>query len=236
MKSYCLVLLFIGSTIPGLSQVVIGGNNAKPMDMNTRPGGFITELKKSSNDVKGDTYLNKDWLPATITLIDETVLPDKLIKYNLKEDYFEIRMDNTIKAINGRNVKSFVIANELTQGLDMYVQGKDFLFNGVRLNGFLKTSPPNKWSLLVKTDAVLKPSNYNPVLDIGEEESEYIKTRRLFIAEGNSVFEVNQKSKKKFSQLFDENSEKVFFFLEKNKISLKEESGLRSLIDFLNEI
>ncbi len=234
MKINLLFFIALISINAALAQAIVGANSGKPIDMNTRAGGFVTEIKKNNTEVRGNTYLAEEWKSATLSLIDGTVITDKLMRYDILMNQFEIKIEGQLKGIQGFNVTSFVIYNEFTQGVDQYINAKQYSLEGAKLIGFFKVTNIDKWSFLTKTDVELKKANYNAILDVGEEDPEYVKSSKFFISNGQSLIPVVSNNKKKFADSFGDKSDQVLQFLKDKKLSLKEEIDMRTLVNFLN--
>lgn len=233
MRIYLILLVcFIGTGVS--AQAVVGGVQSKGMDMNTQAYGFVTEIKTDTKEVTGSTYLYEQWYMGKIEFINGSKITGKLIRYNIKSGFVEIRLDDQKKGgADGRNIKSFEILNEETQVTEKYVNAIDFSINGTKLVGFLKELQVGELSLYSKTDVKLVKGAYVAALDMGEEDDSFSKKTIYYVAKESELQEVST-NKKRFASSFPEKEVEVLNYIKDQNLSLKNENDLVSVILFLN--
>lgn len=229
----CFSLLLVGHGIR--AQSVIGDVPGKGLDIQTGQGGFVTQLPQAPAETKGDVYLNSEWAIADIKIYNQdNELKQLPIKIDLKSNEIEINAQNNIKILSGNQVEQLRITSGSTGTFDNYVNGKKYKLNGTPINGFIKIIDSAKWQLLIKPQLKLVQANYVAALDAGDRSDRWVKEEIYFFAKDSNLYRV-QTSSKKFSQQFNEDAVKIQMFIKDNKINLKDQKDLQSLLTFLNE-
>jgi hypothetical protein len=215
-------------------QNVVGGVNAKGMDMNTYPYGTISQFGLPEKATTGSTYLYEDWKLGTIVVAGNRKIKNYPIKYDVFNQAVEVNTDKGIRVLELKIIDSLVISDALS-GSQVFVNAKKF--NGVKaqvlgLVEILRTSNPQ---LLKYHYVYMKEGAYNAALDMGNNEVKYLVRNRYFFFENglNALTEI-PKNKKKLLELFnDEDKITVDKFISENKLSLKEEIALKTICEFL---
>lgn len=234
MKFYLAVIGLLGFICQGSGQVTVGGLQRNSIDLNNRAGGVIQEIKPPVREIQGSTYLDDQWMPGKIEFKNGNVLEDILLRYDISMDQIEVKIDGVLKGVSGKNAKSFTIFNPLSQSNDYYINANMYQEAGNKHSGFFKVFSLGEWSLLEKTIVTFEEANYNPVLDVGNEEPSYVKSSTLYMAHNNSIVVVS-KSKKKFLEFLNEHSEATAAYMKEKSLSIKETSDIKLIVDFLNK-
>ncbi len=236
MKHTLLLLLFIGYNfcLPKilLSQSMAGGLPGKGIDMNTVPGGVVSEIKFSEPITVGNTYLNDQWILANIELYSGQVIEQFPVKYDLANNQIEIKASPELKYLNGIRVKRFTLMEE--SGIKrVFINLLEYKPENRSYTGFVEVIYDNNWVLLERIYTELIEGTYNAVLDIGERNNKIVKKSNYFISNGKQLFPV-ERNKKKFSSQFS-NPKMLLKFIKNNNIQLKSAADLSRLVDFLSE-
>jgi hypothetical protein len=214
----------------GYAQVV-GNMPGKGLDIQTSPGGFVTQLPPAKPEAKGDVYLNSDWTLADITLVNaQTVLSGHFVRVDLSTNDLEINVKDQIKVLVGAKVQSFVL-NDASRGRIKYINGQDYSFDGVKTTGFLRVIEDGEWKLVEKTSLKLVKANYVASLDAGVREDRLVKEKIYFLAKEGKLYEVHP-SIKKFANQFGEKADDLVKYIKENKLNLKQEDDLKRLLEF----
>jgi hypothetical protein len=212
---------------------VLGGSGAqaKGMDMQTNPGGFVTQLPPAAPETKGDSYLQANWSLGDLVIGDK-VLPGQLVRYNIDKDLFEIKNDQgQVKALEGRRVSAFKWINGTSSASESFVSARQFKESGVPVVGFLQQIAEGKYSLYLQTSLKLLKAHYVPELAAGDNTNRMVKVPNYLFAVDGRVIRVT--TKKAFIENF-ENKDKLSSFIKEQKINLKDREDLLKIYDFLN--
>jgi hypothetical protein len=228
-----LSLLFIFACQVSAQITVLGSTQGEGY-MNNTVRGVMTEIKPPVREATGSTYINDNWLPGKINLTNGQVIDDVLIRYDIEVDQIEVKIDGTLKGVSGKNIKSLTLLNLTTQSNELYISGNGLMENGNKQTGLFKVITDGAWSLLEKIEVNFVKPSYNPVLDVGEEEPQYVKSSALYIAQGPTIFKVSKK-KKKFLESFNEQSDSVSAYMKKMKLSIKDTDDIKLIVEFLNK-
>lgn len=216
----------------GYTQVV-GNMPGKGLDIQTLPGGFVTQLPPAQAETKGDVYLITDWALADITLTNsESVLSGYFVRVDLSTNNIELKVEDQIKVLVGNKVQSFIL-NDVLLGHAKYINVQEYSLNGIKMNGFFRVIEDKEWKLLEKTTLKLVKANYVASLDAGVREDRLIKEKTYFLAKENKLYEVRS-SAKKFASQFGEKSDDLMKYIKGNNINLKQENDLRKLLEFFS--
>ncbi|SKC79276.1 hypothetical protein [Ohtaekwangia koreensis] len=230
-----LSLLILLTDLSANAQSVVGDLPGKGLDIQTGPGGFVTQLPLAPAETKGDVYLNSDWAVADIKIFNQQgELKQVPIRIDLKANEVEINTQNQVKILSGIKVDRILITNNKTGSIDKYINAKKYKLNGVSANGFVKVLDSAKWQLFVKPQLKLVQSNYVAALDAGDRNDKWVKEEVYFFSKDSNLYQVYS-STKKFSQQFGENANKVQGFIKTNKLNLKNYKDLFGLFNYLNE-
>lgn len=225
-----MLLVFCSSS--NLFAQVVGGVQTKGMDMNAQPFGFVKQISADTKEVVGNVYLN-EWSLGTVEFINGSKLGNKMIRYNIENDFLEIKLDGVVKGAEGRNVVNFLIFNGDVE--QRYVRASNFKFNGTSLVGFLQELHVGNYSLYSKTNVKLVKGTYVAALDMGEEDDEYSKKTIYYLGKNKELTEVSS-NKKKFASNFTGIEGKVLEFIDESDLILKREADLIKVISYINTL
>lgn len=231
----CLILLLSCLTNVLIAQVV-GGVQSKGMDMNAQAYGFVKEIRAEPKEIKGNLYLNQDWMIGQVKFINNVTIQDKAIRYNIKSNSFEIKLDGVVKGIDGRNVLGFEVMNRTSLEKESYVVASKYKLNDVELTGFLQILSSNgEYNLFSKTHVELVQGMYVAALDMGEDEDAYVKKVKYYIGKNGKLMDFSA-NRKKFAKLFPGKENEILEFIKSESISLKDGNDLISIIEFINRL
>jgi hypothetical protein len=183
----------------------------------------------------GNAYLNEDWKRATLLLYGV----DKMIegypsRYEIDQDQFEIKSSRGVKILSGKKVKSFVWVDSLTKAPHYFINGKDFTSkDDSRSGGFFEVLEEGEFTLLSKTEVIVKKSNYNEKLDIGDRDDRMIKKTRFYYLQDGNISELPS-SRKKLVPVFGDHALAMDEFIKKNSLSVNQPAHLRIIFEHYN--
>lgn len=232
MKILLSISLFIFFTNSLFGQVTLG-MASKGIDMNMQPGGTITQIPLLEKELIGSVYLDDSWSLGQILFINQQVLNGYLLRYDLKHNIIEIKVDKEIKGLTGNAVQSFKL--EKNGIYEEFLNAKTTLGEGSGYTGFLeKIDSGAKWILYKNVYIKIIEGAYVAALDMGDNSTQIVKRETFLFVNGTKIIEV-ESSKNKFVSNFGIQADGVLKFIKTNKLVLKNESHLKSILFYLNE-
>lgn len=208
--------------------------------LNERPnfsgGNMIFGIAPEPKTVEGHSFLDEKWNLATLLLYEnEKLLEGYAIRYNISSHMFEVLAPNSNKATSlpGRKVQNFVWLDSTYKVPRYFVNGKDFMDEGSPISGFFEVIVEGELTLVRRMVAVLKESNYNEALMVGNRNDEIIRRNIYYYLNGKEVTEIPRKRKDLF-RIFGEKEEEMKDFASNNSLEIKEPSGLFQLFTHYN--
>lgn len=175
----------------------------------------------------GNYYLDPKWNKASILYYkDMKVVEGYFVRYNISSNNFEMRDEGTdlVSTIPGFRVQNIVWIDSEHNIPRYFVNGMDFKLDGSPISGFFEVLIDGKIPLLRRTEAVVKPSNYNQALMIGERNDKIIK-RNVYYYLNDREINLIPKEKRKFYKIFGEYSSEIEQFVKDNAVNIRQPSG-----------
>jgi hypothetical protein len=209
----------------------------------TRPdfqgGNMIYGIPDAPKQLLGNYYLDSKWNKSTLMLYkNEEILTDQWLRYNISSNQFEIYTpeNDKVRTIPGLRVKNLVWVDSLHSVPRIFINGMDLKENGSPISGFYEVLVDGELSLVRRTIATVKKSNYNTALMIGNKDDEIKKKDNYYYILDDQVIEV-PRTQKKLLKLFEEDKqEEVAQYMEENNPNLKEVSGLYRVFSYYNSL
>lgn len=231
MKRILLISLVLVLPLFSQAQTVIGGNQAKPMDMNTYPYGTISSFNLSEKITKGSHYLYETWQIGDIELRDG-IIENCPFNIDLQSNAVEINTDKGIRVLPMSKIENLKVRFNKVQH---FANARALDGNQAQLAGLVEVLVDNDVKLLKYPFLYKKEGSYNAALDMGNDETKLVVRNRYLLHTKNKLVEIPT-SKKKFLTLFSSNQQETLeSFLKDNNISLKDQSDLISTFNFINE-
>lgn len=233
----CVMCIILITAYAASAQNTVGGINAGGVDVDTRPGGIVQEIKRDNNKVIGSRYLNENWTKGSIVLSGGSSINNVLMRYDVERGIIELyKSEDAIKVVNETFIESVSIVsnNKITD--DLLLNGKMFFINNVPLTGLVLSGQLNgKYNLITRFNVIKTNSNYVAALDAGKEESVISIHRTVYLADGKSLIEIPG-SKKKVIKIFssDVDTNRIKSFINKNNLNLKKYTDLIFLVNYVN--
>jgi len=216
-----LLQLFLISTISNSQH-----SNVENLSTSSRS---ITSIDLTSKEVVGDSYLNKNFLPAKISNQDKIYL----VRFNAYMDEMEFQMDNkefylqktsdlTVTFININKLYQIYSYFDITQEKDGFFV---LLLKSDKINLLLK----EKIKLHEEVPAKLGFAKYQPPKLKPAKEKLYISFDQ------KSAIELTSK-KKDFYTMFSSNSKEVEKYVKENKLGIKDKDDLIKILNFYNTL
>ncbi|WP_162427376.1 hypothetical protein [Pontibacter pudoricolor] len=194
----------------------------------------IAEVKDKELTTKGSVYLVEEWLQGTIYTSSGHKIPDVPLKYDLKNNLFEIDFPDGIKVLGGQYVKQF----EMMEGNDSirseFVNASMYNSDGLTNTGFLKVLVKGERAALLKRYELQQvPPNYSATMDVGSKNGAILISEKLYLAVGNLLAEL--KGRNNYSS-FGEFEDEVKSYARKYKLKLHKEEDAISVVNFFNTL
>lgn len=210
----------------------MGGNQGSGIELNPQPQGVISEMPLTEPKTIGTSYLFDTWHLGNLSMGKSGMIRNQFIRYDLANHFIEIKFDSLIKAVDGIFVTDFSLV-DVNGLLRNYINCNQYVYEDTRLLGFFEIIAEGEYSLFLRTESVFIESDYIMQLDMGTRDHKIIKEEEYFIANNKDVIKV-PKSRNSILEIYP-SVEGLKEFLKKEKISTKNVSDLKKLVDFLNK-
>lgn len=209
----------------------------------TRPdltgGNMIYGIPDAPKQLLGNYYLDTKWNKSTLMLYkNEEILVDQWVRYNIASNQFEVLSPESsrVKTIPGLRIQNLVMIDSLHRVPRFFINGMDLKEKGSPISGFYEVLVDGELSLVRRTIASVKKSNYNTALMIGNKDDEIKKRDMYYYIQDDQVLEV-PRNQKKLMKLFKEDKQKeVEEFINEYDPNLKEVSGLYMVFSYYNSL
>ncbi len=220
-------------------QKTIRANNITKL-FNERPnfigGNMIYGIPPEPKKLVGDSYIDKKWNAASILLYrDQEMLEGFRARYNVISNMFELMEpeNNLVSIMPGLRIQNIVWVDSTYKVPRYFVNGMDFKEEGAPISGFFEVLVDGELPLMRRTKVILKESNYNQALMVGERNDQLVKRNYYYFLKEKDVFEVPKK-RKKFYELFGDDAEKMEGFVNDNSLSHREPNDLFEIFTYYN--
>ena len=182
----------------------------------------------------GDPYYSDAWNSGTVVLYAENK-SYKLtgIKYDMLNFGLDVLVNSKSKFLDGNHIKSFEYLDSITRLPHQFINGKDFVRDGVPIHGFLEILCWGKLDVFSFTEVSVTDPNYNVILNTGSENYHVNKKRTLIYGPGVDLRPV---STKELTEIWDERAEQMKKFQKINKLRLSSERDLLLMVDYFNTL
>jgi hypothetical protein len=195
----------------------------------------IPSLPMAPPGISGNVYLTKYYNSTVFQLYDsDKYMEGYLSKLDLQRNEFDLRTPKGVMVLKGSQVKSFAFIDSITNERCSFINGKEFITKDKvpLVGGFYQIISDGKVPLLLRSEIILKKATYNPTLDVGNKNHQYIKKEQFFYLNGNTVAPL---PKKKFLfEIFGDAKPKISTFAETNALDLSKRRDLIRLFDHYN--
>jgi hypothetical protein len=235
-KTPFLLVALLFCSYSSLAQNVVGGVNAKGMDMNTYPYGTISQFGLPEKTTTGSSYLYEDWKLGTIVVSGNRKIKDYPVKYDILNQVVEVNTDKGIRILELKNIDSLLI-KDIVVGRQLFLNAKKFEGAKAQILGLVELIHNHNLLLLKYHYVYIKEGAYNAALDMGNNEIKYlVRSKYFFFGNGLTTLTEIPKTKKKLVDLIN-NKDKITVdtFISENRLSLKEETDLKTICDFLHQ-
>ncbi len=192
--------------------------------------------KKPPATVKGDYYLNDDWYTGTITLKTGQTIKAYPLKYDIENDFIEIKTKEEIKILKGERITSYQWYNPSENRPVQYIKAHGYTLDGTPLLGFFKVLVDDTLKLFSKTETRIKKASYVEGLDMGDRSDKIIKHEKFYLADGHyRLSEIKNKSDL-LNVMVPERAKDVLNFIKKEKLKISEQKDLVAIVTYCNNL
>jgi hypothetical protein len=207
---------------------------------NDRPnmlgGNMVYGIAPEAVKVEGNNYLDKKWNTSSLLLYrDQKLLEGFRVRYNITANQFELMEpeSNNVSVMMGLRIQNLVWVDSAYKVPRYFVNGMDFLDEGVPISGFFEVLVDGEFPLMRRTEAIFKESNYNTALMVGNRNHKIIKRNTYYYLQGKNVIEVPA-NRKKLLLLFGDKAEDMEKFINDNSLPTREPSSLFQIFTHYN--
>jgi hypothetical protein len=193
--------------------------------------GIFHELKALPVEPQGNVYLQDEWQSGSFILKPDVNFENYPIRYDIKNQYLEIKTGSEIKIAPLNKLKSFKFNGSKTE----YVFKNAGEINHPGMTGVVQELVVGNFSLYVKPFIEVIPANYNVALDSGNK-IESFETREAIILVSENDYHDITKSGKRVLKLFGSTEDDVDNYARRNKLSFKDKEDLIKIVTFYNSL
>lgn len=204
----------------------------------TFSGGAInmSSFDSRTAKTKGSVYLRERWNNGNI-LVESGSSENKTIegyplRLDLKNRQYEIRTKDGVRVLPINSVKEVSWLNSKGE----YEHFKNAaLFGADDFFGMFEIVSSGEVTLLRGVELTVQEGHYNPALDVGSIDNEYIPKERWFIVKDEQLKEIKTR-KRKILKLFGDKADKVKDWAKSKKYRYKDENDLRAIFNYYNSL
>ncbi len=185
---------------------------------------------KSADD--DSYYINEQWQEGEFALVPDQVFEGYPIKYDVKNNVLEIKVDNEIKILELYKIREFSwkdISGTEHNFINLNTKAKNTKLYGVAqilLDG--KAKLIKTYEYIPKPESDVKYGAYTVI------DHNYIH-EDLYLMEGDKVLHVNN-NKKKFMKFFESYSSDIMSFVKSKKLKINNVTDLKEIIEYYNTL
>jgi len=151
------------------------------------------------------------------------------LRYELLNEWLEIKVDGEIKLLPLEELREFTWVTPASQMLEHYIAQTTYRYKGLPVEGIYKVLYEGKVKLLEKIEAKLIKPNYIPQLDAGNREYTYERSRTMYL-ERKGELKLFPKRKKDILRLFTPYYDEMKQFIKKEKLNVRDRKNLIQIV------
>ena len=165
------VLLLLCMPLKAQPTTVLGGNQAKGMDMNLYPYGTIAQFGLPEKTTSGSVYLYDDWRLGTAITNKGTVIKNYPFKIDLVNQAIEINTSQGVRALEIKQIDTIRITSAISS--QIFINARKYNGHRAQVTGLAEVVHGGDLSLLKYNYIYTKEGAYNATLDMGNNELSY---------------------------------------------------------------
>lgn len=187
--------------------------------------------QSSLHSPRGSAYLHSQYHPGSVQLIKSTITyTARQIRYNILEDYLEVRSDKGIVRIEGTAIKNLKL--QVAGKTQHYTNAKYYKIRGIEMAGLMQIVERGTLQLLKRVRASVESPTYHAALNIGSKRGQIHKKPEYFFARKGQLYKIS--NKRSIYQFFENTGFNAKKALKKQKISVRKETGKQLIVQAYN--
>lgn len=230
-----LVLFFLFHQIYSQSSSIDDGrmdNTVRIVTGGLSPGERIYTKPLPAKQLRGNPYLYDDWRTGSISVEGYKTLNPQAVKYDLLNNFLEVKVDGKVKAIDGIIVNQFSLENPDVGEKQLFVKCNDHKSDETTFIGFCQYLVKGDVNLIKRDFATIRKANYNAVVMTGERDDKIIKREAYYLTMGNEMIEV--KNNKDLKSFFYKRDWNIKQYTKNHDFDYRDESDLIDLVEYYN--
>lgn len=198
------------------------------------PGSTIFTIPPKKGDRKGSPYLFESWNEGVVTIKSlGKVYKFEEMKYDIMNNDIELKVDGAVKVIMDQEVKEFSIKDQASGNIMTFIRMDGFTYEETPLVGFAQVVALGRVTLVKHFYTEIKEANYSIALNVGDKHDTILKREKFYLAYKNKLYDASKK--KQLINFYSAQGKDAKTFIKENKINLKTEIGLATVINHFNE-
>lgn len=198
-----------------------GLNNASFVAMDT----YLTKTKKPKM-VEGSLYLNEKWSEGLLlTLADQIIQVPA--RYRVYDDEIQILFEGKAMGVFPDSIKAIKIGNQVFLPLH-YLNGKK------KQKSYFELLSEGHVDLLVHREMELQKSDYNPALNIGRRNDEFVIKETYYYRKNKGTLRPFKQTKSEVLTVLSNRKKAVAQYARENKLGVKKRTDLVAIFNFYN--
>ena len=180
--------------------------------------------------IDGSPYLWEGWIIGNVTFRNGKTIRGLSLRYNTNKDEMQYQADNKIFIIGTPDSLTSINIGERTFVYNAFDD------NGKYNRGYFEVISKGKAYILLRHKVLLKKSNYNAALDVGEKNDHLEHKEAYCIKKDDSIIVLIDKKGKNLLQLLSDKSDEVSDFVKKNHMSYTNKNELCRIADYYTSL
>lgn len=193
------------------------------------PGENKIIIKDKPINLEGSPYLNEEWQTGSIILKNGDTIPSISLRLNVLKGEMQYQYEEKTYAIGAPEGLNEIIMGRRIFKYLTYTEDSKLKKN------YFEVLSNGKSCLLKYHYIVILPANFNLALNSGNKNDQIVHKMKYYAKIGDSIIEIEKRGKNLISA-FGNNEALISKYIKENKISLKNESDLITLIKYSNTL
>lgn len=221
------------SATPHANYMTVTTQNMETYDVETIDGVSTMYYDNPASNIHGSPYLQKEFEEGTMTVLDGTVIPGLKYRYAIYGDKMQFIVNGDTATINKPMALRSIVIGGKKFVYDVYVSGPD----KVATSYFEVVEESESLTLLHRRLAELDQDIYVSNYGGGGGTKEFtMKTVDSYYLKLGKAAAREIDNRKSLLALFPENQQQIREYLKQNKLKMKKEEDLRSIIQYCESL
>ena len=155
------------------------------IDSDVNPGQVLSELRPAPSGVVGTVYYDEQWQNGTIYLTNKRVIRDRDMRYNVMQNYVEVKTTDGVRACPYDKIDRFeLLTKQNLPRPTTFINTNNFKFeDNIPVLGFFEVIEGGKIPVYSLSKSELIAPSYVPAFDMGRKENKLVLHRKLLCVE-----------------------------------------------------